>query len=70
MPDKRFAALLFTELQGLHDKRQNILDTCEILTRERGSVRRRIELLRELLTLEGTHLDLPDIFTEKAGSRG
>jgi hypothetical protein len=70
MASEGFAALLLSELYRLYETRKQQFETFETLTREHGTIRRRIELLRELLVLEGTHVDLPDTFTEKTYRKG
>jgi hypothetical protein len=64
MADKQFAARLCSELQRFYAQRQEMLETWETLTQERGIIRKRIVLLREFLTLEGINVDLPDTFSE------
>jgi hypothetical protein len=62
MTNERFMINLFRELGRLYDDRQKMLEEWQTLSQEQQMVRRRIELLRELLMTEGADVTLPDIF--------
>ena len=60
MPGQNLAVMLHNDLRRLSRKRRTIVRSYGNLSCERALLERRLELLKELLALEGCHVDLPD----------